>query len=46
MAQPRLNDIMILHVHKDRADDLNLREIADEFVAANESRRRYFGCIE
>ena len=34
---------MILHVHKDRTDDLNLAEVANEFVSVKEQRKAVFG---
>ena len=33
MSQERLNHLMILHVHKDLTDKLNLISIANEFVS-------------
>jgi hypothetical protein len=42
MTQKRLNNVMILHVHKDRTDEVNLTEIAKQFVH-NERRLLYFG---
>ena len=33
MSQERLNLLMILHVHKDLTDKLNLISIANEFVS-------------
>ena len=35
MTQKRLNNVMLLHAHKQRTEDLNLREIAAEFVGCN-----------
>jgi len=32
MTQTRLNNLMILHVHKDMSDALDVRKIAKEFV--------------
>ena len=43
MTQKRLNNVMLLHAHKQRTDDLNLREIATEFIGRNSRRRNYFG---
>ena len=43
MKQLRLNNIMILHLHKDRTDDLNLTEVANEFVSVKEQRKAVFG---
>ena len=41
--QDRLNHLMILHVHKDRTDALDLKEVANEFVSGSEHRLRIFG---
>ena len=43
MTQKRLNNVMLLHAHKQRTDDLNLREKAVEFIGRNSRRRNYFG---
>ena len=39
MRQSRLNSLMTLHVHMDRTDALDLKEIANEFTARNEQHR-------
>ena len=41
--QVQLNWCMILHVHKDKTDALPMSDVANEFVARNESRLRIFG---
>jgi hypothetical protein len=38
MKQMRLNNIMVLHVHKDRTDALDLVDIANDFVRGHENR--------
>ena len=43
MAQPRLNHTVLLHIHKERTDSLDLLEIAKSFVSVNDRRRFYFG---
>ena len=43
MNQLRLNNIMMLHVHKDRTDNLNLLEVANEFFSVKEQRKAVFG---
>ena len=43
MSQPRLNRVMILHIHNERTDILDLTMIAKEFVSINERRENYFG---
>jgi len=40
MGQQRLNNLMLLHVHKERTEQLNLTEIANEFVMHSEHRLR------
>ena len=37
MNQIRVNNIMVLHVHKERTDNLDLIEIAREFVRGSEN---------
>jgi len=41
--QKRLNDIMILKIHKEKTDLLNLKDVAKEFVSSRETRLRLFG---
>ena len=36
MTLPRLNDLMLAHVHKDRADEMNTNEIGKQFISKNE----------
>ena len=43
MTQERLNNLLLLHVHKDRTDELNLIEIAQSFVDVNDRRKLFFG---
>ena len=43
MGQTRLNWCMLLHVHKDETDALDLKQIANEFVARNSSQQNIFG---
>ena len=42
-GQQRLNNMMLLHIHKDLTDDIDNIKIAQEFVNANERRMNYFG---
>ena len=37
MTQRRLNHLMLLHVHKDKTDNIDLKEISNDFVC-NENR--------
>ena len=43
MTKTRLNNCMLLHVHKEKVDNLNIIDIANEFGCANESRLSTFG---
>lgn len=43
MTQQRLNNLMVLHVHKERTDALNEVDIANELVGVSEHRLRMFG---
>ena len=43
MSQRRLNSLMVLHVHSDRLDKINLLEIGNEFISANHQRKSIFG---
>ena len=36
MSQERLNNLIVLHVHKDMTDSLDLRSICKEFVGDSE----------
>ena len=43
ILQSRLNNIMMLHVHKDRTDKLNLIDVANDFVHGSSHRLELFG---
>ena len=43
MTEKRYNNLLILHVHKHKTDELNLTDIAKEFVNRNERRINFFG---
>lgn len=43
MTQTRLNSIMVIHVHKNVTEKLNLVDIANEFVAGSEHQLTIFG---
>ena len=43
MGQQRLNNFMLIHVHKERTYLLNPTKIANEFVMESEHRVRMFG---
>ena len=40
MSQSRLNNLMLLHVHKDRTDKLDLKACSNEFVTGNDHRMK------
>ena len=42
MTQARLNHLMILHYHQVKADRLDMKCIANEYILKNESRRSTF----
>ena len=42
MLQERLNYVMLLHVHKESVDLLNLKQIHNKFVEGSEHRLRMF----
>ena len=42
MTQTRMDNLITLHVHKERTDALDLKAIANEFTAINERRRCMF----
>ena len=46
MSQQRMNNVMVLHIHKHLTDSVNLKETLNEFVTANDERRKYFGLYE
>ena len=47
MTQCRLNNLMVLHVHRDRLDKLDLCQIGNEFIHAHDHHRRsIFGRFE
>ena len=43
MTEKRLNNCLLLHVHKDLTDSLDLPSIAREFVFKYDERKKYFG---
>jgi hypothetical protein len=43
MGQQRLNDVMLLHTHKERTDSIDIASVAAVFVSANDERFRVFG---
>ena len=43
MSQQRLNQLMLLHVRKDRTDSLNLVDVANDFISGSDYRKNFFG---
>ena len=43
MSQQRLLDILVLNIHRDETNSLDLVHVARDFVALNEQRRAMFG---
>jgi len=43
MGQQRLNNLTVLHVHKDLTDAIDLQKIATEFIRDPEHRLKIFG---
>ena len=46
MTQMRLNNMMVVHIHKTLTDTIDIKSILTEFSTANEERRRMFGSFE
>ena len=42
-SQERLNHCMILHIYKKETDEIDLTKVAQEFIAANDRRKSFFG---
>ena len=43
MSKQRLYRLLVLHVHNDHTDRLNLVDVTNEFIADNKHRRQVFG---
>lgn len=43
MTESRLNNIMVLHIHKHLTDSVDHKQVLNEFASANDERRRIFG---
>lgn len=43
MTQARLNHAAVCHIHQERLDDLNIKEICQQFICRNDRRRHAFG---
>ena len=45
-TQSRLNNIMVLHIHRDLTGKVDHTAVLKEFVSANDDRRRHFGLFQ
>ena len=45
MSQDRLNHLLLLHVHTELTDSLDLIVVANDFVAESEHRLSIFACF-
>ena len=43
MSQPRLNHVILLHIHKDKTDNMDVVQIAKECISVNDRRKLHFG---
>ena len=43
MGQVRTNNIMVLHVHRERTDNIDLVKVANEFVEGCDTRLKQLG---
>ena len=43
VTEKGLNNCLLLHVHIDLTENLDVMEIARDFISENEERQRYFG---
>ena len=43
MSQLRFNNLIVLHIHKEKTDNLDLTACLNEFVSGNEHRLSVFG---
>ena len=39
------NDVMLLHIHKNKVDRIELTDIARQFIQTNE-RKKFFGTVQ
>ena len=46
MTEKRLNNCLLLHIHKDFTDVLDLLSVAKEFISVTDERQKYFGRFE
>ena len=46
MGSSRLNNAMVLHIHKDRLDKLSMVDVANDFVFESDHRKTLFGRLD
>ena len=46
MSACRLNSLLLMHIHKERTEKLDLAAIAKEFITSNSRRLNYFGKVK
>lgn len=46
MTQTRMNNLMVLHIHKENTDALDIISVANEFVSGSEHRSSVFGTFK
>ena len=46
MSEKRLNNCMLLHIHKDITDTLSNMDIAKEFISIKTDRLSFFGSLD
>jgi len=45
MSAWKLNNLLLMHVHQNKTDHLNLNQIAEEFIEVNSRTMKYFGKV-
>ena len=45
MSQQRLNHCVLLHIHRNKANNIDLSKITAEFIKRNDKRIKYFGNV-
>ena len=46
MSQSSLNTMMVLHIHKDLTDSLNLKSIGNDFISKSDYRKTKFSVLK
>ncbi|KAI4833262.1 hypothetical protein KUCAC02_016172 [Chaenocephalus aceratus] len=45
MSQRRLNNVGVCHIHQDKLDQVDIEEICQLFISANDTRKHVFGAF-